>query len=207
MPRIDDFLNTLHLAREKLSSRDSEEICRNAAAQLLTQDNKKRIVFPYFLRKIEVAYPEGIVVYADGKNKLSLQEQGLILHYLLGACDIPLTGALITFRELPSGEFYYEPFLKRAQVPLLKTFGLNHELFHAAGEKLGGKEAAMGDVSMSFWPFPKIPVTLLLWREDEEFPPDGNILFDASIKDILPVEDIAFLAGTVVYKLMAFSRV
>jgi len=40
-----------------------------------------------------------------------------------------------------------------------------------------------------------------------EFPPDGNILFDANIKDILPVEDIAFLAGTVVYKLMAFSMV
>jgi len=52
----------------------------------------------------------------------------------------------------------------------LKAFGLNHELFHAAGEKLGGKKAAMGDVSMSFWPFPKIPVTLLLWMEDGNFP-------------------------------------
>ena len=94
MPRIDDFLNTLHLAREKLLSRDPEEICRNAVAELLTQDNKKRIVFPYFQRKVEVAYPEGIVVYDDGKNKLSLQEQGLILHYLLGACDISLSQEL-----------------------------------------------------------------------------------------------------------------
>ena len=94
MPRIDDFLNTLHLAREKLLSRDPEEICRNAVAELLTQDNKKRIVFPYFQRKVEVAYPEGIVVYNKGKNMLSLQEHGLILHYLLGACDISLSQEL-----------------------------------------------------------------------------------------------------------------
>ncbi|MDO9586231.1 MAG: DUF3786 domain-containing protein [Syntrophales bacterium] len=206
MPRTDDFLNAINLAREKLLFRDPDEICRNAAAELLLQNDKKRIVFPYFLRKVEVAYPGGIVAFSEGENNLPLQEQGLILHYLLGACDMPLTGELITFRELPSGEFYYEPFLKRAQVPLVKTFGLNHELFRRAGEKLGGKGAALGDISMTFRPFPQIPVTLLLWRGDEEFPPDGNILFDASIKNILHVEDIAFLAGTVVYKLMALSR-
>ncbi len=207
MARIDDFINALNLARKELQARDPEEICRNAAAEYVGDGKANKIMFPYFLNKVEVAYPGGVAAYSEGANNLSVQEQGLILHYLSGACDMPVTGKLITFREIPSGEFYYEPFLKRAQVPLVKTFGLNHELFHSAGERLGGNRAEIGDASMTFRPFPKIPITLLLWKGDEEFPPDGNILFDSSIKDILPGEDIAFLAGTVVYKLIALSKI
>lgn len=206
MPRVDDFLNALALAREKLPEHDPEVICRNAVAELLPLNAGSRIVLPFFQKRVNITYPEGQVEYADGEAKLSLQEQGLILHYLLGARDIPLTHTPITFREIPSGEFYYQPFLKRAQVPLVQTFGANHELFRQAGSKLGGIDAKMGDLSLTFRPFPKIPLTFILWREDDEFPPEGNILFDASVKHHLSGEDIAFLAGTVVYKLMALAR-
>jgi hypothetical protein len=207
LARIDDFINALNLARTELLMRDPEEMCRNADAELVGDGKARKIVFPYFLSKVEVTYPGGTVAYSEGDNNLSVQEQGLILHYLLGACDMSVTGKLITFREIPSGEFYYEPFLKRAQVPFVKTFGSNNELFYLSGEKLGGSRAEIGNLSMIFRPFPKIPITLLLWKGDAEFPPDGNILFDSIIKDILPGEDIAFLAGTVVYKLIALSKI
>lgn len=206
MPRIDDFQTALTLAREKLHARDPEEICRNARADFSARQEVKEIILPFFLKNVRVACPEGIVEYEDGEGTLSIQEQGLILHYLLTVSDKSLTGELITFREIPSGEFYYQPFLKRAQVPLVKAFGSDHELFRRSGEKLGGKGAKMGDVSLTFLPFPKVPVTLTLWKGDEEFSPEGTILFDSSIKNFLPGEDIAFLAGTVVYKLMALSR-
>lgn len=158
---------------------------------------------PFFLRQVEITYPAGRISYEGGEDAPSFQEQGLILHYLLGASDIPPTKELITFREIPSGEFYYQPFVNRAQMPLVKTFGSAHVLFRKAGLNSGGKEADLGDVSLTFRPLPKIPVTLVLWQGDEEFPPTGNILFDANIKYFLDGEDIAFLAGTVVYKLMA----
>jgi hypothetical protein len=51
-----------------------------------------------------------------------------------------------------------------------------------------------------------IPVVLVLWQGDEEFPPDGNILFDRSISKILPAEDIAWLAGMVVYPLAGIAK-
>ena len=80
----------------------------------------------------------------------------------------------------------------------------NH--FLKAGKKLGGKKMEMGDSSITFHPFPKIPITLILWKGDEEFSPQGTILFDSSIKNFLGGEDIAFLTDTTVYKLMAISR-
>jgi hypothetical protein len=206
LPRIDDFQNALNLARERLSLRDPEEICHNAGAELSVLSGGKIILFPFFLNKIIITYPEGQVRYQNEQGNLSLQEQGLILHYLLGVSDASLTGELITFREIPSGEFYYQPFLNRAQVPLVNTFGTDHELFQTTGKKLGGKEAGMGDVSLIFHPFPKVPVTLVLWKGDQEFAPDGTVLFDSSIKYFLAGEDVAFLAGTVVYKLMALSK-
>jgi hypothetical protein len=206
LPRVDDLLNALVLAREILPTRDPEAICRNAGAEFLAFNPGGKITLPFFSKPVNITYPEGQVEYEEREAKLSLQEQGLILHYLLGAQDILPLNKLITFREIPSGEFYYQPFLKRAQVPLVQTFGSDHHLFREAGRKLGGVDAKMGDASLTFLPFPRIPITLMLWKEDDEFPPDGNILFDATIKHFLGGEDIAFLAGTVVYKLMALAK-
>lgn len=206
MPRIDDFVKTLALAREMLPIRDPETMCLHAGAEFLHLNSGGKITLPFLTKPVNISFPEGQVEYEEQESKLSLQEQGLILHYLLGAQAIASTNELITFREIPSGEFYYQPFLKRAQVPLVQTFGYHPDLFLRAGKKLGGLDANLGDVSLTFRPFPRIPLTLILWKGDDEFPPEGNILFDASIKEFLSAEDIAFLTGTVVYKLMALAK-
>jgi len=49
-------------------------------------------------------------------------------------------------------------------------------------------------------------VVLSLWKGDEEFPPEGNVYFDASVSSYLPTEDIAYLAGAVVYKVIGMAR-
>ena len=206
MPRSDDFLKAIALAREELSTLDPLAVCQKADAQLISLSGEILFSLSYFVSPLKIAFPTGRMEYESSSDKLSLQEQGLILHYLLSAEDIPLTKELITFREIPSGEFYYQAFLNRAQVPLVSTFGSAHDLFRQAGKKLGGTEGGIGDVSLTFLPFPRVPITMALWSGDEEFPPGGNIVFDSSIKRFLSGEDIAFLAGTVVYKLVALSR-
>lgn len=163
------------------------------------------MTLPFLNREVEITFPRGEVVYERGEESPSLQEQILILHYLLQVQDVSPTGQLITFREVPSGEFYYPAFINRAQAPLLNAFGHAPERLLVVGKKLGGEKTNLGDVSMTFRPFPKIPISLVLWRGDEEFPPAGNILFDSTIGIFLSGEDIAFLSGTVVYKLLALG--
>jgi hypothetical protein len=70
---------------------------------------------------------------------------------------------------------------------------------------LGGRPASYGDVSVTIDGFRKVPVTLVLWRGDDEFPPEGNILLDSSISHYLPAEDIIFLCQTITWRLVKAS--
>jgi hypothetical protein len=49
-------------------------------------------------------------------------------------------------------------------------------------------------------------VRLILWAGDDEFPAEANIVFDENIAEILSPEDIAWLAGMVVYRLISLSN-
>jgi Domain of unknown function (DUF3786) len=51
-----------------------------------------------------------------------------------------------------------------------------------------------------------VPVTLALWRGDEELTPAGNILFDASISGYLEAEDITVLCETITRALAHFTK-
>ena len=60
---------------------------------------------------------------------------------------------------------------------------------------------SLGDVGIRLPVLPRLPLALVLWREDTEFPAEGKVLFDSSVSGYLPVEDIVVLAETVVWKL------
>lgn len=206
MPKTDDYLNARGIARATLRVKKPEDIAAYAGGRLDVVAGEKNIVINLLNRQVGISWPEGIVRYHEDEGEPSLQEQVSILHYLAQATAAAPTGRMITFREIPSGDFYYEPFRKRAQLPLVNTFGPAPEGLLAAGEKLGGTKEDMGDVSVTFPLFPKVPITLVLWRGDEEFAPEGNILYDASVGEFFNAEEIAFLTGNIIYKLMALTR-
>jgi hypothetical protein len=49
---------------------------------------------------------------------------------------------------------------------------------------------------------PNVPARLILHAGDEEFPSEAAILFDRSVGRILTPEDVAWLAGMLVYRMM-----
>jgi hypothetical protein len=103
---------------------------------------------------------------------------------------------------VPDGRFYIDAFQRRAKVPLVQAFGSKPELLSkVATEMYQATPFDRGDFSVVVRALPLVPVALVLWKGDEEFPPDGNILFDRTICKMLPAEDIAWLAGMVVYPL------
>jgi hypothetical protein len=123
----------------------------------------------------------------------------------LNGFGIP-TGNWIAYREIQGASFYFSAFVKRAIDPLKKTFGTNIQGLVKAAVKLGGQAIPAGDAGFEFRVLPRIPVQLILWEGDAEFPAEANILFDETIGDILSPEDVAWLSGMLVYRLMALSR-
>ena len=107
---------------------------------------------------------------------------------------------------MPEGTVYAPTFSKRAIKPILDTFGKEPQRLIEAAEKLGGHKADYGDVAVTINAFSRVPITLVLWRSDEEFAPAGNVLFDSTISDYLPTEDIIVLSETVAWKLVRCLR-
>lgn len=123
----------------------------------------------------------------------------LILHYL--ACKLErlpeLTGEWLSFKELSGIEGYYPAFRKRVIEPVIRKYGSNPEGVLVVLERLPGKRINQGDVGVVLEAFEGVPVAVLLWRSDEEFGPEANVLFDKSITKIFCTEDIVVLAGII----------
>ena len=203
MPRIDDYYNAAKIAIEALALESPKEIQRRSGFEL----DADGIRVPFLNRTYRIAIPG--FTFSDTASEpkdVPIQEQVLILHYLrAGGLQFP-TGNWIAYREIQGASFYFSAFVKRAIDPLKNTFGTNIQGLVKTAERLGGQAISAGDAGFEFRLLPRIPIQLILWEGDAEFPPEANILFDETIGDILSPEDVAWLAGMLVYRLMALSR-
>lgn len=152
-----------------------------------------------FLNRIyRVSFPGGTVTAEDGEATASLYQAILILHYLVTANGRPLTGEWVSFRHLPGGDIYREPFEKRAIIPFIKTFGSRPEEFTRAAAALGGSTGPFPGVNAVIPVFARVPLAFVLWPGDDEFPASANILFDGAAASYLPTEDYAHLPALVI---------
>jgi len=188
------------LACEQLAKiTDIEEQCRKSGADYL---GPNKIGINYLNQPYHIMLPDVKILLGDGGTEASLRDKILILHYFAGARGTPPTGKLIAYKQLPGGISYFPAFSRRAIAPLVKHFGKSPGLLIKAAAKLGGHEADNGDVSVTVNAFDHVPITLVLWRGDEELAPNGNILFDANISDYLSTEDVTVLSETIIWRLV-----
>ncbi|NJL58992.1 MAG: DUF3786 domain-containing protein [Desulfobacteraceae bacterium] len=202
MARIDDYIHAIKIAAESLSTQPPDLLSTQSGFEM-TEQSALRV--PFLDRVYRIDYPSfGFSDESQADKQIPLQEQVLILHYLQGRHK-PGAGKWIAYREIPGASFYFSAFVKRAIDPLKKTFGANVAGLIKAAGVLGGKKSDTGDAGFEFQLFPNIALRVILWAGDEEFPPEANILFQDSICDILSPEDSAWLAGMLVYRLIAIS--
>ena len=192
------------LAREQVAKiNDVEEQCRKSGARYL---GPREIALDYLNQSYRITIPDVEISLNDSLDsvgtEVSLRDGILMLHYFTGAKGTPAAGKLITYKQVPGGVSYFPAFSQRAIGPLVKRFGRNPELLIDTAAKLGSRKAGYGDVSVTINAFAYVPITLVLWRGDEELAPNGNILFDANISDYLSTEDVAVLSETIVWKLV-----
>ncbi len=205
MPRIDDYKAAIALAAAELQKLNPKRLENRTKCAYVNDDGREGLLVPYFGQNRRVSWPELTVTPAEGEGQIPLTEQILILHYLNRCTGEPLSGRDVDFRAVPEGGFYWSAFVSRAKKPLLETFGSDLSLYLKVAQSLGGEPQNLGDAAARFLAFPLVPVTHVLWRGDEEFPPEANILFDDTISQHLSTEDIAALAGASVYRLMAVA--
>lgn len=185
---------------------DINDQCRRSGARYHETTSKKEIILEYINRPHLISLPQVEVSLVDSDEQVPIREKVLILHYFISAKGTPLANQLINFRELEEGNVYAPTFAKRTIEPLLNNFGKEPRLLLDIGAKLGGVKADYGDVGITIKAFPYVPVTIVLWRGDEEFAPQGNVLFDVTISDYLPTEDITVLSEIITWRLLRYLK-
>lgn len=181
---------------------DIEQQCRKSSTRYLEIDSKKAIALEYLNQSYLIWLPAIEISLMNSGEEVPLGDRILILHYFTRAKGTPTSNKLISFKELPEGAGYFPTFSRRAIKPLVDYFGQEpHQLLEVAGI-LGGRKADYGDAAVTINAFSRVPVTLVLWRGDEEIPPEGNIIFDSTISDYLPTEDIIVLCQTIAWRLV-----
>ena len=86
-------------------------------------------------------------------------------------------------------------FLRECEDPLKELFDADSVKISAALEKLGAERSAEFPTPYAWKLFllPKMPVIILYWPAEDEFPSKVKILFDQTADRFLDVESIMFL--------------
>ncbi len=195
------------LASEKLARIDDiGEQCRKSGTRYQVMGPRKAIIVQYLNQSYLVTLPDVRVSLMDSREEVPIREKLLILHYFISAKGTPPTGRLITFRELPEGKVYSPTFSRRTIKPLLDNFGKDPHRLVEISQRLGGHKSDYGDAAVTIDAFSRVPITIVLWLGDDEFAPQGNMVFDANISDYLSTEDITVLCETITWRLIRYLR-
>jgi hypothetical protein len=201
----DNYKVALGLAREAFALLDPEAQALRCGGTIVA--DPPSIEVPYFDLRCIVSHPGGAVRVEGSPEPLREWEHILLLHYLTSTAPVPLEREPIPFSGVPSGAFYDAAFQRRVKNHFLSMFAAKPHLLAPAAVKLGGQAVpGSGDITVRIAAFPRVLLTFTLWRADDEFPADMQLLLSSSIAAYLSTEDIAVLGGIAVGKLMAGAR-
>ncbi|KJR40342.1 Fe-S cluster domain-containing protein [Candidatus Magnetoovum chiemensis] len=130
------------------------------------------------------------------EGKVTPWEKILLLLYvkMSGSCDI--AKQWVSFEELRGGAVKIEAIIKDSEKPMAEVFRIDTKKAGEALESVGARRVYEGHNADYAWQIellPKIPVLILYWAADEEFPDRIKILFDKTADKFLDVESITFL--------------
>jgi hypothetical protein len=166
-------------------------------------------------RVIEVDLLGRVVTVDLAAREVSCGKQGrvddyiaaVVARYLAQAHGLPDNpGPDVDFAEDEDARGFLAPFRGRVIAPLVGRFGGDADGFARAAGRLGAERltdpdvhlaadlAALGAVAFRIRVFPRVALVFILHPGDEEFPPDGQVLFPREVLRAFPVEDAVSIA-------------
>ena len=198
--------------RSELHSADPGNLAdQTAAAYLSQQPGKGEFRLAVWQAGVVLSFPDFIASDRETRQEAPLTTQALLLYYFKTADGTSLEGRWISFSELPGGRFYNQAYQGYSGAALARSFNDDRSGFEEAASRLGGVpwpqgDRNLGDSAYLFQALPRIPLLVVFWQGDEDFPASFQILFDASASHYLPTDVCAILGGTLARKLIAARR-
>jgi hypothetical protein len=115
-------------------------------------------------------------------------ERLCILAYLINAKDVLLANKLVKGETLPGGQFFFRGVHGIPTGKLEKAFGSSPEALYRIIERFSAEKCEFGDASIKFNVLPRIPLTIVIWKGDEEFGARASVLFDQTVANHMPLD-------------------
>jgi len=180
-----------------------EEICRRA---LVSYGPEQGLLLPFLNQTFQILPRTRSIVFScsHAPNIKSFELDLIILTYLLRAQAVELSERVVNEKQIPGGEAFFRGPHALNTRPMEEVFGEDREAFLSAGRRLNGTVRDLGDAAICLPVLPRVPVTLILWEKDDEFPAQITVNFDSTISSHLPL-DIIWAVVDVVSKWMTLS--
>ena len=191
----------------QLDKLDRQETAQKAKCQYLTNPSR------YVITLLNTGYTVNLSerqIFATQTSPEPTQaeflEQLCILAYLINSQDLPLANKFVGPENLPTGQFFFRGLHSLPTNKLEDAFGESPEQLYEVSKKLDAKRNEFGDASIVLYALPRIPITIIIWRGDDEFEARASILFDQTAGSQLPLDALGALANLTVKALVKASE-
>ena len=131
-------------------------------------------------------------IYSTGTDSAQKQatylEQLCLLAYLINAGDLPPADELTNAESLPGGQFFFRGLHSLPTDKLKHTFGKHPEMLYKVSNQFKAHRCKFGDASIRLDILPRLPLTIIIWSQCEEFDARSSILFDKIAASQLPLD-------------------
>lgn len=178
---------------EELAEKDPGEIsgrtaCRYdaaAGAYVLPVWGDEYVIHPHEAR---------IECKADPDRRSSELFRLFIVYYLLRSKAAVSCNRWISEKDLPGGATFFRGPHEIPTRLITGFYGNDIEAFGERCRRLSGVPLEMADAAYRFDITANIPVAVLFWAGDDEFPPEAKILYDQTISQHLTLDIVFSLA-------------
>jgi len=174
----------------ELAAQNPKDICRRASCRY--DDEKKSYTLSVWGEEYAI-YP-----YEHQINRITKNFQRpheffylFIIYYLLKSKRIKISNEWISEKDIPGGVTFFRGPHEIPTRFISSRYKNNIDGFRKKCEQLRGIPLDMADAAYRFVITSNIPVAVLYWAGDDDFPPESKILYDKSITEIL-MPDIVF---------------
>lgn len=156
----------------------------------------------FWSREIVLNLPEFSGKYLDSGDDINTFDLTMLAYYFEVSDGAPIAGEWIAFNQIPGGMFYAQAFQGYSGDELAKVYVNDADAFIDANEKLGGRREFFGNVAYSYQVLPRVPIMVVCWLGDEDFPPSYRMLFDANAHHHLVTDAYAILGSNLTRRLI-----
>ncbi|MBW2513080.1 MAG: DUF3786 domain-containing protein [Deltaproteobacteria bacterium] len=186
-----DLVAPIHF--RELMEKDPGDVCQRSGCRF---DSTRRCYDLEFWGDVYHIHPHEHRIRRFGEEVGTAHEYlyVFLIHYLLTTAEIVAENEWISEKDIPGGSTFFRGPHSIPTDRVTRTYQNDLAAFGRRCRELHGEPVEMGDAAFRFQITKRLPVVVLYWQGDDDFPPEARLLFDRSFCKLFALDVVFALA-------------